>query len=364
MARPPAPREGEVLKIGERHIPFMLWPGRYSEWSQTLVSNIYLYLLSFVQTDPTLPQKRKAEITAFITQAQEFHEAASNPLALSRPLLHYYSFLNLTKAFLAYRNPNLDLSRAAHGLCESWTNAKAKLFLTQQKVELRRTQKLVSVFVELTKALGTQLSSSTKHWTVMELLGQIVGVHRAYALTTRKRERFFHVPTMEFYQDRAARTVWVRLSVAKQQVRRSTTLRNFHAFLEKEGGLRWVGNDKRGNCLFESKTPHKYGRSPLKVLSHVIEEIRPKQRTILTQEGQRYYITDLAASELLPQSAACFATMFYLGSISRYRPHHFQRLSSGRHGWLIHEFINTQPRQFSYDIASHITHTQIVIPWT
>lgn len=54
--------------------------------------------------------------------------------------------------------------------------------------------------------------------------------------------------------------------------------------------------------------------------------------------------------------------MFYFGSISRYRPDDFYKLVVGKHGWMVQEFINTQPLQFIYFLGCGIVDAEMVVP--
>src|ERR671924_350294 len=55
---------------------------------------------------------------------------------------------------------------------------------------------------------------------------------------------------------------------------------------------------------------------------------------------------------LVPQLLSIYAITFYLGSITRYRPHHFDRMISGPYGPRIQDFVTGQPLQFLYLMAS------------
>ena len=56
--------------------------------------------------------------------------------------------------------------------------------------------------------------------------------------------------------------------------------------------------------------------------------------------------------------------MFYLGSITRYRPYDFDRYLAGRSGHLLSEFLATQPNQFIYLLASELAGNQVVVPFS
>jgi YaaC-like Protein len=47
-----------------------------------------------------------------------------------------------------------------------------------------------------------------------------------------------------------------------------------------------------------------------------------------------------------------YITTFFLGSITRYRPHQFQRLLNSQYGAQIEAILNEMPLQFVYLMAS------------
>jgi hypothetical protein len=57
-----------------------------------------------------------------------------------------------------------------------------------------------------------------------------------------------------------------------------------------------------------------------------------------------------------------YAITFHLGSITRYRPHHFDRIIDGHYGPRIEEFISGQPLQFIYLMASEFAEQDVTKP--
>ena len=61
--------------------------------------------------------------------------------------------------------------------------------------------------------------------------------------------------------------------------------------------------------------------------------------------------------------AAIHAAMFYLGSVTRYKPEDFDKILSGGYSWIVEEFIATAPVQFLYILASQLAETVVVRPY-
>jgi uncharacterized protein (UPF0332 family) len=82
-----------------------------------------------------LPAKKSQIASSFVDQAYEFFEAGSNPQLHSRPLLFYYSFLNLAKALVL--TDGTELSPAPkHGISDPQVNRKEKLQFKTQVVRI------------------------------------------------------------------------------------------------------------------------------------------------------------------------------------------------------------------------------------
>ncbi|WP_409373177.1 YaaC family protein [Pantoea sp. ACRSB] len=62
---------------------------------------------------------------------------------------------------------------------------------------------------------------------------------------------------------------------------------------------------------------------------------------------------------LYSQESIIYMMMFYLGSITRYRPHLFDSLFSNKEQWLVSEFLKTQPKQYLYLLTAQILGQQV-----
>lgn len=84
---------------------------------------------------------------------------------------------------------------------------------------------------------------------------------------------------------------------------------------------------------------------------------------ILTEKGYRYYLGHFAPRLLFPQLCSVYAAMFYLGSVTRYKPHHFDSIVSRGYEWLVADFLDSQPSQFLYLLASTIAGVEVKKPY-
>jgi hypothetical protein len=84
---------------------------------------------------------------------------------------------------------------------------------------------------------------------------------------------------------------------------------------------------------------------------------------ILTATGYRLYLADFAAGQRIPQLCAAYAVMFYLGSVTRYKPYDYERIVTGGYSWIVSEFFATQPLQVLYNFASDVAGCAVTRPY-
>ena len=107
-----------------------------------------------------------------------------------------------------------------------------------------------------------------------------------------------------------------------------------------------------------------YNHRPSDEVPSLVATVRHRLwRTVLNAPPYRkYYCYPAPAAEhgqVLPQILAIYAITFYLGSIVRYRPHHFDKILQGSYGPFIEAFLNDQPTQFIYLMASEFAEKEV-----
>jgi len=85
--------------------------------------------------------------------------------------------------------------------------------------------------------------------------------------------------------------------------------------------------------------------------------------SILTANGYRMYFCSISRSNWLPPLAAGYAVLFYLGSVTRYKPYVFDKILGGGYSWIVEEFLATYPMQFIYCLASELAGVDVVRPY-
>src|SRR3984893_2501192 len=116
-------RAGAPLELNRQEIRFSLWPtrtraGLYIPQTEILTKNPWEAIESAINTRIDRLSKKLDICLSFLYQARDFYIAYETARTASRPLLLYYAFLNLAKAFIICRNVPSDLANATHGLSE------------------------------------------------------------------------------------------------------------------------------------------------------------------------------------------------------------------------------------------------------
>jgi len=342
-------------------------------------------------TDPWTVIRRSAErrclastkdaAFALLEQSEDFYRAAESGVKAAKPLLMYYCMMNLAKAFVLCGRHREDVNNAMHGLSEKLDAPPNDRELINSWLEAKRTPALgralpggqkTMVFDDfLFSTTGVGMTASAVRYDLRALLPQVVPGHRLWVegQGVDGEERFVSIERIEFWQDASQKEVWLRLYLHTDDLRRvnlghqeflsRSRIQNlFHevAHLEEAGARPLM-------CL-EQTIPLRYNHRPSDEIPKLVDNVRHRfWRTVLSAPPYRkYYCYAAPTSEqvqVLPQILSIYAITFYLGSIVRYRPHHFDRILAGPFGPFIEAFLNDQPRQFIYLMASEFAEKEV-----
>jgi hypothetical protein len=357
-------RAGTRVVVRKQAVPFSYWPMRKTNRRWGLHSMVYA-------TDPwpvisaslrhqcsasTLPSAE-----SFVRQAREYFRAAENATAIeTKPVLYYYSFLNLAKAFALARGQAALVGAVQHGLSD---RGAASSLAAAEVLAFKSTSTKTNAFYELHEALGWDPSAFPSIMRVGELMSQILVGHRLWREASGGRERFIQVEEVHLLHDAKKRQLWGAIDLTAAAIRRRS--RSF-ANIRDEGGMAsdWVVAQPPDASMrrFEQKSPVTYGHRSSDNVMDVIDSLRPVLwRTITSTEPyRRYYLYLSPPSEVrLDQLLSTYALMYYLGSLTRYRPLELLSAIDGPYGEFLHEFLAAQPQQFVFAIASEFLQREV-----
>lgn len=321
------------------------------------------------------PAGSQPEAYSSLEQAQDFYKAATTAgIIASRPLLLYYCFMNLAKAFALTVQQQASFNQAHHGLSERLRPPSKELenaFLQSHKSPNTRTGAL-NLFDEFLQAMtGAGLTSDTA-FDLPVLLPQIVPGHRLWAEAKAVSERFVALHDIRFNENSTTKEIWLSIDVFADDLSR---LRVSHTKFLKEarlaGKFREVQTTAKINgrklIRFEQTTVRTYTHRASDEVTKLASDIKPMLwATVASVPPYRRYYAYLAPvaehAQVLPQLLSIYAIIYYLGSITRYRPHHFDAIVRSPMGPRIEEFISGQPLQFIYLMASEFSEQEVTKP--
>lgn len=374
-------RTGERLRVNNKLIPFSFWPTKVGPKGNASLQTLLFSLDPWAIIDQTIktscPAAARAEAVACLRQARDFYEGAIDSQRISaRPLALYYCFMNLVKAFCLTKGTQLTFNKAQHGLSEmlrppsnrELVDAFLRAFPSPNaKGELQN-------FSEFMLALTGNGLAAQQDYDISILLPQILPGHRLWSYAANKKERFVAIHDIQALLNKVTRELWLNLYFVSDDLSRiGVTARTFLTESGLAGAFSQVTckeKDSLGRPLicFQQSTPlvsptTKYANS----LQPLFDAIRPYlwATVSMTPPYRRHYVYLCPAAEVnhkLPQLLSIYALAYYLGSITRYRPHHFPSITDGVFGPRIQDFITGQPQQFLYLLASEFSCREIAKP--
>jgi hypothetical protein len=379
----PQPRSGKRLRIKDRPLEFSLWPMERTTRRYGLGTRVFA-------TDPWTVIRRSTErrclsatrtaALAFLEQADDFFRATQSGVKAAKPLLLYYCFMNLAKTFVLASGQRMDVGSAQHGLTEKLNPAPNDTELLGAYLEAHRTvaaaplpppNQKINNFDELLHAItGVGVVGNPQRFNLTGLMPQILPGHRLWVEAAgTHNERFISLERIHFYQNAATKEIWIRLYLFADDLKRiglglsevlarSRLTQLFRAVHCNET------MDDRALVMLEQLNTITYDHRPSDKVTALVASVRQRLwRTVLsTPPYRKYYIYPAPQAEhaqVLPQILSIYAITFYLGSIVRYRPHHFDKILAGPYGPFIEAFLNDQPQQFIYLMASEFAEKEV-----
>lgn len=368
----PQPRPGASLTVSGRPVRFSLWPTTKSGKRHAVQSHVYAsspWALIYDSVRARCPKGSQAEALALLDQGRYFFQASTlSEEWAAKPLPLYYSFLNLAKAFILTRAIRSDLTRSHHGIKERLKPNGKELVDAYLEVDQHSSTGSAPVFAEFWNALSGHKQVPGIHLDLTVLLPQVIAGHRLWCTAAKQSERFVNVEAVDLLQDVPTKSMWAVIKVHSGTLSPlGISHKDMLAAARLSAGFREVeGYEDGSNYMvqFEHKAPLAYSHRPSDKLTELIESFRHSlwmtAMTVYPYRSYYLYVPPSAERQYtLPQLLAVYAICFYLGSITRYRPHHFAGILGSTYGAYIHEFLTLQPTQFLYLLASEFAQREV-----
>ncbi|MCB1893316.1 MAG: hypothetical protein KIT42_02765 [Rhodocyclaceae bacterium] len=368
----PAVRAGETLKVKGRPIPFSIYPvkkttRRFGLQSKIFATSPWGVMKQVIEDSLVTPVKEQA--AAFLEQAQNFYQIASTShLSPTKPLLFYYSFLNLAKALALVKEIQTSYGRAVHGLTES-TAPGGKEF-HDSEVAVTWNGYSPRLFNDLKAATTGKTDPKGRIYTLKNVMPQLVPGHRVWCAATGSPERFVEIQRVEFRFNEATKEVWLEINIFSDDLTRFGITRKR---LLNESGLGQLFREvsptetigDRTLVKFEQIKSVRYTGRPSDKVADLVKILKPYLWfSVMTvspfRKSYLYLCPPTEKKDMLSQVMSIYLVFFYLGSVTRYRPNLFQEIFESKYGSHLEEVILNLPQQFLYLIASEFSQREVV----
>lgn len=369
------PRPGEPLRIGRETVSFgrniVQQRGTNFTLQHRLFVNDPWELMAEAIARAVADEKIRDIAQSFRRQAEDYFRATTIGSELAvRPVLLYYAFLNLSKAF-AITKGNVSLAaRAYHGI----SFPKPKPRAIPGSIINFDNRKIPAVFQELLKHLDGNQAMLHSPLRLGEVLPQILPGHRlwCYAGDRRRPERFVTVEHFRIMHFPNAKQVWLNLFLNRSDLDRlglseTTVLGNAGLGGDFEPFPPSVALWDPDLIGFQQKQPESYAVDPAEALSKVIRRCKNViwETVKVASPYRKQYIYCCPQAEhkaRLPQMLSVYLLMYVLGAVTRYFPGYFEELLESKYGPFFNTFISESPMQFLYLMASDMLGQEVSKP--
>lgn len=274
----------------------------------------------------------KAYLLSLLEQAKNFYIAAENSPIKSKPLLYYYSFLNLSKITLCFEYNYDETNNFRHGINErnnlTFRTSDVTLEPVTRPGSVKVATELYENFYGITIGANTTIN-------LKDLLSHCVGIHRAYSEVYRTPELFCKLSDFVYYRN--IKTIGLKAKIQCTEAERLELIARGYGIVVEDDVSYLVEE-----YLMLTYSPT---RSDYFALSR--QFINKGVWYYIGNQGYTSYLST-AQNHRYPTEMTIYWTIFYLGSITRYRPNLFDQIFSETEQWLMSEFLATQPKQFLY----------------
>ncbi len=295
---------------------------------------------------------------AFIRQGKTFFESADSLEYRAQPLFYYYSFLNLTKAYLCIRNPSIFSNKLYHGLVHKHKNTK----FTDQTIQTNN-----GVFPSLYEQLTGKPIRKGTTLNISALFGYIPEIGHEYNLVkygVRKNtagiSRTFSNKSDEY---------WPFLAIIRNEelFKNVKYFKRMFSFFDQvdmpKGDARNALNLDAANWahyiyLQGNKTYKPDSNGNISgILPETIETVKNCIIPMTTKSELDFHIfmplkrnMQIDFNDIL----ASYVIMYYLGSLVRYFPDYLESLLNSKHAWIIENFTKSVSSSFLKNISNLI----------
>jgi hypothetical protein len=367
----PRARIGEPLKVLQRQVDYSFWPMRRTNRRYGLQSRVFAtdpWAVIRHSIDQRCPAASKPQAQAFREQAQDYFKAAEVAgLFTTKPVLLYYSFLNIAKAFVLTKGLRPEYAAAFHGLKERLQPPNVEL--VNSTLEAIPSGANVNIFDDFLNSIRGAGLAAAVTFPLPRLLPQLLQGHRLWCAAAQEHERFIEVTRLDLMQASGTKQLWLVLNFFEDDL---TRLGVAHNVLLRGAGLNTRFREvtsaeevgQRRLLKFEQVAPVAYTHRASDKVAELVALIKHDlwSNVLSVPPYRKYYVYNAPNADrpfVLPQLASILAFFYYLGSVTRYKPQKIAGLLRDDFGAQLEECVVNLPRQFLYLIASEFSHQEV-----
>jgi len=285
--------------------------------------------------------------------AEGFYAAMDGAETRTKGVLAYYGMLNLVKAYLSINRVELETVIEHHGMTVPIGKDRTiRLFPNTGGGNIQ----ILGAFAA---SLGTPITGQIDI-EYIEVCAQIPELHQLlFAGGHIKRRKFLPIQ-IAFRVTEDRRKLFAEYHYDKGH-EGDLPIRNFH----KGERARYLRRSIRRENLIVHQTvatkPLSKKNWPTVYRNYLRTFNGADLASILTRQGYRYYC------DLEPRGLhhLCYSliSMFFIGTISRYRPTTVEKTFAGRNRPIATEALSLVPHQFCYQMVSRLTDSLCVVPY-
>ncbi len=301
-----------------------------------------------------LRKEKQTESSFYWNQAKEFNKAAYNLSIQASPLLHYYSFMNATKALLSSKGITFN---PYHGVKAGSQSNRRKISLSNESIKVQ-TQGVLPSLSQYYK----ETESSRQH-TLQEIFFNLPYIHRTYCLSYPSQiDAFIPLIDCEFVKDSVTNETYFLARLSKDFSNRSTIKKlPTSLIIESTSGPNWTLRSAASIFVNKPTSLTFTEKSDLIYLHQVL------RRDLLYNNGSHtlwYAKGRVTGPKILNRfpTTLTLTAMHRLSELCRYKPIELNAFLGSQKNWLISEFVQQSPNQFLDEMASEITGYQFLQP--
>lgn len=288
----------------------------------------------------------------YLQQAGEFYEIAGTAKSNTAPLLYYYSFLNLAKAYCELKTPGLHNRMESYHHGVNWQASPAYL-VDLEKEEVSVTDR--GIWHLLWEAFsGTPcVAANPTRLKVKDLFSYCPEISVEYEKTFGGISKLVDLEDPNIVYDKSAGEAWIRFSVRRKDLRllRVTAPMLLRQIQSNRSGYTEVQAANHMSRMFQSTLPVKVGADD-PVLDAIRDDVTMFNAFMHFKRGQGLQYSVPLQNRLtfrMPQVLVLYSILFWLGSLVRYDPHSLEHLMNSK-GWVLMDGFMKKSRLWLLDL--------------